>query len=179
KLEKVVIARPLAGGSAEIQTVQQSSRDETHDLALLRIGKALPALTIGDGAAVREGQLLLFTGFPIGGALGLYHATHRAMVAAVTPIAIPMPDERHLSAELIRRLSRERYPVFQLDATAYPGNSGSPLYHPRTGEVLGIMNMVFVKGSKEAVLSHPSGIAYAIPATHLRALLQRGDRLER
>jgi len=29
---------------------------------------------------------------------------------------------------------------------------------------------VFVKGSKEAALSQPSGISYAIPANHLRAL---------
>ena len=175
KLERLVIARPLVKGGAEIQTARDVVRDEAHDLALLRIGKPLPALTVGDGKAVREGDLLLFTGFPIGGALGLYHATHRAMVAAVTPIAIPMPNDRRLDAATIRRLSATPYPVFQLDATAYPGNSGSPLYHPQTGEVLGIINMVFVKGSKEAVLSHPSGITYAIPATHLRALLSATD----
>ncbi len=27
-----------------------------------------------------------------------------------------------------------------LDATAYPGNSGSPLYDPETGEVVGIIH---------------------------------------
>ncbi|MDP2828623.1 MAG: serine protease, partial [Sulfuricellaceae bacterium] len=42
-----------------------------------------------------------------------------------------------------------------------------------TGEVLGIINMVFVKSTKEAVLQHPSGISYAIPADFLIELLGR------
>ena len=29
--------------------------------------------------------------------------------------------------------------VYQRDGTAYPGNSGSPLYSPVTGEVVGII----------------------------------------
>jgi S1-C subfamily serine protease len=62
--------------------------------------------------------------------------------------------------------------VFQLDATAYPGNSGSPLFDPATGEVVGIVNMVFVKGTKEAALAQPSGITYAIPSQHLLELLR-------
>ena len=61
--------------------------------------------------------------------------------------------------------------VYQLDATAYPGNSGSPLYDPASGEVLGVMNMVFVKSTKENVLSDPSGISYAIPVEYLQRLL--------
>ena len=55
---------------------------------------------------------------------------------------------------------------------AYPGNSGSPVYDPETGKVLGVINMVFVKGTKESVLTQPSGITYAVPSNHLRALLQ-------
>ena len=173
KLEKLVIALPLSDGRVEIRTARASTADPSHDLALLRVNEALPALKVGDDGEVREGHRLLFTGFPIGNALGLYPATHRAMVAAITPIAIPLPNGNHLSADIVRRLSREPFPVFQLDATAYPGNSGSPLYDPETGEVQGVINMVFVKGSKEAALSHPSGITYAIPAIHLHDLLQR------
>ena len=59
-----------------------------------------------------------------------------------------------------------------LDATAYPGNSGSPVYDPESGDVLGIINMVFVKGTKETALTQPSGVTYAIPASHLRELLK-------
>jgi S1-C subfamily serine protease len=63
--------------------------------------------------------------------------------------------------------------VFQLDGTAYPGNSGSPLYDPETGIVYGIINKVLIKGMKESALSHPSGITYAIPSNYVRSLLQR------
>jgi serine protease Do len=77
---------------------------------------------------------------------------------------------------VIRRLTSGSFPVFQLDATAYPGNSGSPIYDPESGEVLGIINMVFVKGTKESVLAQPSGITYAVPANYLRDLLQKARR---
>jgi hypothetical protein len=39
--------------------------------------------------------------------------------------------------------------------------------------VLGVINSVFVKGTKEVALSDPSGITYAIPVDHVRALLQQ------
>jgi S1-C subfamily serine protease len=60
--------------------------------------------------------------------------------------------------------------IYQLDITAYPGNSGSPLYDAQSGEVVGILNKVFVKESKETVLEKPSGISYAIPVKYLLEL---------
>ena len=60
------------------------------------------------------------------------------------------------------------------DGTAYPGNSGSPVYDPETGDVIGIINMVLVKGTKESALSQPSGITYAVPSRHLQSLLEKG-----
>ena len=42
-----------------------------------------------------------------------------------------------------------------------------------TGEVVAIINMVLVKSTRESALSQPSGITYAIPARHLKALLER------
>ena len=42
-----------------------------------------------------------------------------------------------------------------------------------SGEVIGIINMVFVKGTKEAALSQPSGISFAIPVSHLAEMLSR------
>ena len=120
---------------------------------------------------MREGEQFLLTGFPIGTVLGLYAATHRAMVAAITPIAIPPPDAAKLDAALIRRLQSGAFPVFQLDATSYPGNSGSPVYDTASGEVVGVLNMVFVKGAKESALTNPSGISYAIPSKYLQSLI--------
>ncbi len=171
---------------APVRVVQRAGEDPSSDLALLRLpapapdsdlallrlpAPALPALKLRDSDAVREGEEYLFTGFPIGSVLGLFPVSHRAMVAAVTPIAIPVRDTRKLDTAMIRRLQSGAFPVFQLDATAYPGNSGSPLYDPATGEVIGVLNMVFVKGTKENALTNPSGISYAIPARHLQALI--------
>ncbi len=145
--------------------------DPAHDLALLRVeGAPLTALDLGDPERVREGETYAFTGYPIGTLLGLRPVTHRALVAAITPIAVPQLNVRFLSPKIVRQL-KEPYPVFQLDATAYPGNSGSPLFDPETGRVMGILNSVFVKESREHLLDRPSGIAYAIPAGHIRALL--------
>jgi serine protease Do len=150
------------------------SLDTRHDLAKLKIGgRPLPALKIGDSNTVREGQSLLFTGFPLGMLLGFHHVTHRAMVSAITPIAIPARNSHGLNAKLVKQLQGKPYDVFQLDGTAYPGNSGSPLYDPVTGNVLGIINKVFVQGTKEAALSQPSGITYAIPSRFILELVER------
>jgi serine protease Do len=183
-----VVAKPLAAGAdpellavaipsddpqkAQVRVVQRVASDVERDLALLRLpGSRLPPLALRDSDTVREGEPYLLTGFPIGGVLGLYAATHRAMIAAVTPIAIPPADSRKLDAALLRRLQSGAFAVFQLDATSYPGNSGSPLYDAATGEVVGVLNMVFVKGTKESALTDPSGISYAIPSKFLSALL--------
>lgn len=147
--------------------------DEDHDTALLRIGGApLPALKLGDPSKVREGEEYAFTGFPIGVVLGLYPVTHHGIIAAISPIAIPQLSSKSLDPRTVRRLDKA-YDVFQLDATAYPGNSGSPLYNIRTGEVVGILNKVFVQESKENLLEKPSGISYAIPINHAIDLLRK------
>ena len=170
-LEKLAV---FAGqeGRPDTRLAEQVAIDLVHDLALLKIdGEALPPLSLGDSDRVREGQEIVFTGFPIGTVLGLYPVTHKGIVSALTPIAQPMQSARQLSPQLIKRLNAP-FEVFQLDATAYPGNSGSPLYDPQSGDVLGVLNMVFVKESKESVLEKPSGISYAIPAKYVQLLLE-------
>ena len=145
--------------------------DPVHDLALLQIsGAPLPAATLADGTA-REGQAVAFTGFPIGGLLGFSPVTHRASLSSITPIALPPPNARQLDAAAVSRLRQGPFDIYQLDGTAYPGNSGGPLFDVDTGQVLGVVNMVLVKGSRESVLSQPSGISYAIPVRFLRELL--------
>ncbi len=175
KMEALVIVVP-GEGEGETGTVRSArvvASERSRDLAVLRLdaGPALPALRLGTGARVLEGQEIAFTGFPIGNVLGMTPVTHRGIVAAITPIGIPQANARSLDPALIRRLAHDTFRVYQLDATAYPGNSGSPLYDPATGEVLGVLNMVFVKSTKENVLSDPSGISYAIPVEYLQRLL--------
>ena len=170
--ETLMVLTRAGEGKVMQRQAERVATDSDHDLALLRVaGPPFTPLPLGDAAQVREGHILLFTGYPLGAALGAYPVTHRAMIAAVTPIAIPPANANKLDPALIRRLMQGAFEVFQLDATAYPGNSGSPLYDPETGAVVGIINMVFVKGTKETALSDPSGISYAIPVRHLANLL--------
>ncbi len=161
------------GDSAIAHVAQVVQRDEEHDLALLEIrGSVLPALQLGDSAAVREGQEIAFTGFPIGMALGLYPVTHRGIVSAITPSAQPSTDSSQLNNLKIKR-ARSGFDAFQLDATAYPGNSGSPVFELDTGRVVGVINSVVVKETRETMLSNPSGITYAVPAKYIKPLLDR------
>ena len=161
-------------GEPQAREAELLATDKGHDLALLKIrGEPLPAMKLGDSASVREGQMLAFTGFPIGMLLGFHPATHRAMVAAITPVALPGITARQLIPQTISRIRDSVYNVFQLDGTAYPGNSGSPLYDPADGTVYGIINKAFVQGTRENAIGRPSGITYAIPARYIRELLQR------
>ncbi|MNN82868.1 hypothetical protein D3C81_1998530 [compost metagenome] len=84
---------------------------------------------------------------------------------------MPSENAQRLDVRRLAQLQKAPYTVFQLDATAYPGSSGSPLFDPETGLVYGIVNMVYVKGLKEAAISAPSGITYAIPGSHMQAIL--------
>ena len=166
----ILVASP---GGATMREATRIAIDYGSDLALLKLtGAPLPALKLRDSNLVREGQEILMTGYPIGAVLGPVPATHRGMIAAITPIAIPQGRAGDLDPAVIRRLGSGPFSVFQLDATAYPGNSGSPIYDPATGDVLGIVNMVFVKGTKETALTQPSGITYAVPSSHLVDLLK-------
>ncbi len=174
RLETVTIAIPLSSGEATLREATVVGRDPEHDLALLKMdGPPLPAVKLGDPAQVREGQTFAFTGFPLGSVIGLFPTTHRALVSAITPVALAPASSRSLDAALVRRLRSDRFQIFQLDATAYPGNSGSPLFDVDTGEVIAIINMTFVKGGKESAITNPSGISYAIPSVYLARLLAK------
>jgi S1-C subfamily serine protease len=147
--------------------------DRHHDLCLLRVeGVRLPPLKLGHARDVEEGRAYAMTGFPIGMVLGLHPATHQGIVAAITPVAIPALPGESLKGRFLDLVSAP-FKVFQLDAIAYPGNSGSPLYEEDTGRVVGVVNSVFVKGGKENALEHPSGISYAIPVTYVYDLLNK------
>lgn len=160
------------GGDAQTRTARVLRSDPEHDLALLRLeGPPLPALVIDAETAVREGDDLLFTGYPLGHVLGLYPTTTRAMVSNIAPVAIPASAASELNATTIRRL-KDPYPIYQLDAIAYPGNSGSPVYRIGDGAVVGVINSVLIKESKESALSNPTAITYAIPIRHALPLLE-------
>ncbi|MCB2028420.1 MAG: trypsin-like peptidase domain-containing protein [Rhodoferax sp.] len=171
----VQVRRP--GGDLSMRQATVLQVDRVHDLALMRFeGAAAPAMQVGDSSAVREGQAVAFMGFPIGGALGFSSVTHRALISSITPAAMPTPTARQLNAATIRSVRAGPFDIFQLDGTAYPGNSGGPLFDPESGVVLGVVNMVFIKGSRESALSQPSGISYAIPSRFVAELIEDGLR---
>ena len=157
---------------AEIPSLPEAN-DKSRDLALLRIeGPPLPAMVLQEGGRVREGQSIAFTGFPIGSVLGLSPVTHRGIISAITPIVLPGATANQLNEKVIKRLRSGTFEIYQLDGTAYPGNSGGPLFEMEKGEVIGIINRTFVKETKESVLTHPSGISYAVPVVYLQELLR-------
>jgi serine protease Do len=146
--------------------------DIKHDLAILRIDSSLPPITLHDDTFSPPGAQIAMTGYPIGAVLGLYAATHRGYIAAITPDALPNAGSEQLTVSMLARLENADL-IYQLDATAFPGNSGSPLYLPNTGEVIGVINKVFITAGKESAISAPTGISYAIPVKHVHALMKR------
>lgn len=169
-----VLAQTAAPGreAGDLRFASVVAIDRTHDLALLRLdGPALQALALARGEPVAEGKSIALMGFPVGGALGFSPVTHRGIVASVTTVALPAPSAAQLDPRAVARLRAGNFEVLQLDATAYPGNSGGPVLDADTGEVVGVVNMVLVRGSRESALSAPTGITYAIPVQHLHALV--------
>lgn len=149
--------------------------DAAHDLALLTVNTSkklnISPLKI-ETSPQPAGTEIAFTGFPIGAVLGLYPVTHRGIISALTPVVTPAANANQLSVSALKRLKKPFF-TYQLDATAYPGNSGSPVYDQQTGKVIAVINKVFIKSSKESALTEPSGITYAIPIKFLEDLLNK------
>lgn len=167
-----VVVPASASDGAQLRPATLLRLDRSRDLALLRIdGPPLPALTLAAPGSVREGNAIAIIGFPLGGALGFTPVTHRGIVASITAIAPPAPTAQSLSPQAVNRLRQGSFDIYQLDATAYPGNSGGPVLDVPSGAVIAVINMVLVRGSKENALSAPSGISYAIPVQFVAGLL--------
>lgn len=168
---------PGAPAQDNLRRLEVIEVDKAHDLALLRVaGNALPALALGTAQPVHEGHSVAFIGFPLGNNLGLSPVTHRGIVSAITLVALPSPSARQLDSRAIKALKDGAFELLQLDATAYPGNSGGPVFEADSGSIVGVMNMVALKGTRESALSQPSGISYAIPVDHVLRLLARHER---
>jgi S1-C subfamily serine protease len=154
-----------------VREARVSRVDNMRDLALLTVdGPPLPQVRLAAEDA-REGRDVLLIGFPLGGTLGFSHVSHRGMVAARTAIAQQAMTSQNLQPRALQQLRQGAFDVLQLDATAYPGNSGGPVFDLESGEVVGVVSMVLVKGTREAALSAPSGISYAVMARDVAALL--------
>jgi serine protease Do len=132
------------GGRIDAQVV---GIDTTTDLALVKIPvKGIPALTLGDSDTLRQGQLVLAFGSP----LGLGNTVTMGVVSAVA-----------------RELSPDDMMVYiQTDAPINPGNSGGPLVDSR-GQVVGINAMIITQsGGSE-------GMGLAIPSNIVRPIIEQ------
>lgn len=147
---------------------------EAYDLALLTFQDKTvtrPALPIiGTPELAPAGRAVFSIGFPIGGVLGPFPAVSAGIISAVTPSLSPQLRASQLDAAFLRQ---PRFPLYQLDMTAYPGQSGSPLISALSGEVIGVVNATKVKDNKERAITDPSGISFAITAQELRTFLLR------
>lgn len=171
---KLVVMVSRNGEQATLKSARLVASDEARDLAVLKLeGITLTPLTLEEPGATLEGQSIAVMGFPIGGTLGFAPVTHRGIIASLTTAALPAPRAQSLSANTLRRLrDGNNLELLQLDATAYPGNSGGPVFNAETGRVVGLLNMVLLKSGRESALNDPTGISYAVPVHYLQALLK-------
>lgn len=174
KIVQHYVALSGEGKTPNIHRMTLVDIDPVHDLAILSIETSLPAMKIASDDFVDSGTSVVMTGYPIGAVLGLYPATHTGIVAAIAPDANPARNADELTLQMLKRL-KEPFLIYQLDITAFPGNSGSPIYDRKNGAVLAVLNKVFVSAGKEAALTNPSGISYAIPAKQVRSLANKNN----
>jgi serine protease Do len=121
--------------------------DRQVDIAVVKIeGQHLPTLSFLDSDNLRQGQLVLALGSP----LGLQNSLTHGVVSAI-----------------FRQLEPENPMVYiQTDAPINPGNSGGPLLDAE-GRIAGINTMIFSEsGGNE-------GIGFAIPANLAKDVYER------
>ncbi len=121
--------------------------DSQTDLAVIKVEPhGLKALKLGDSEQVRQGQVVLAFGSP----LGLGNTVTMGIVSAVA-----------------RQLRADDIPAYiQTDAPINPGNSGGPLVDA-AGEVIGINTMILTQsGGSE-------GVGLAIPSNTVRYIAQQ------
>jgi len=121
--------------------------DHESDLALLKVVETgLPFLPLGDSEALRQGQIVIALGSP----LGLEGSVTLGVVSAVARQV--KPDDRMV--------------YIQTDAPINPGNSGGPLLDAE-GQVVGINSFILTQsGGSE-------GIGFAAPSNIVRTVVDQ------
>ncbi|HXK10054.1 MAG TPA: trypsin-like peptidase domain-containing protein [Vicinamibacteria bacterium] len=139
--------RPLLRAARPKLEAKVVGVDTVTDLALLRVAADdLPALRLADSDKLRQGQLVLAFGSP----LGLGNTVTMGVVSAVT---------RQLGPD-------ETLAYIQTDAPINPGNSGGPLVDSN-GEVVGLNTMILTQsGGSE-------GVGLAIPSNTVRSVVEQ------
>lgn len=163
---------PNPGGEPVLRQASLVHSDRNHDLALLRIeGSPLPALTLGPPELAPQGTSIALIGFPIGGVFGFAPVVHRGIVAAISAWRFrhrgPATEPGHRGAtagRAVRDLPAGRDGI--------PRQQRGPLIEAESGRVIGVINMVLVRSTRESALTNPTGITYAIPVRRVLDLLK-------
>ncbi len=144
--------------------------DRLHDVAILKVaGRKSPTFSL-DIKRPMTGRGICVMGYPIGAILGFEPLFHDGTISAVVPAVKPMPRGVKLTERLKKHIQNP-YNMYQLNIIMYPGNSGSVLIDTRTRKAIGIINSVMGRGIREHLVSHPTGISYAIPSKWIKRLL--------
>ena len=130
--------------------------DRETDVAVLKVEEGgLPALELGDSESLRQGQLVMAFGSP----LGLENSASLGVVSAVA-----------------RQLKPDDPMIYvQTDASINPGNSGGPLVDAE-GRMVGLNTMILSQSGGH------EGIGFAAPSNIVRAVyeqLRKGGRVRR
>ena len=147
---KIEVRLPMMGRTPARESLLPAKlvgSDRESDLAVLKIDRTnLPRLALGDSNDLRQGQLVMAFGNP----LGLEGSASMGIVSSVA-----------------RRLHSEDSQVYvQTDAPINPGNSGGPLVDTE-GRLMGINTFIFTQsGGSE-------GIGFAIPSNAVRNVYQQ------
>ncbi len=111
--------------------------DKRTDVALIKIeASGLPAVRLGDPAALRVGEWVLAIGSPFG-------FDNSVTAGIVSAKGRSLPQENYV-------------PFIQTDVAINPGNSGGPLFNMK-GEVVGINSQIYSRSGGFM------GISFAIP----------------
>ena len=124
--------------------------DSANDLAVIRVGAGLPAVTIGSSADLAVGDPVLAVGSPLG-----LSGTVTAGIVSATDRAVRFGDGRSSTA-------------IQTDASINPGNSGGPLVDG-TGRVVGVNTQIATLGQGSGNI----GIGFAIPVDRAADVAER------
>jgi serine protease Do len=156
---QVVLREPRPSGASVLKMRSESvgatlvGIDPETDLAVLKIQRTgLPALAFGDSEALRQGQVVMAFGSP----LGLENSASLGVVSAVA-----------------RQLESESPMIYvQTDAPINPGNSGGPLVDVE-GRVIGVNTLILSQsGGNE-------GIGFAAPSNIVRNVVDQIRRTGR
>ncbi len=130
--------------------------DKRTDVALIKIeASGLPAVRLGDPAALRVGEWVLAIGSPFG-------FDNSVTAGIVSAKGRSLPQENYV-------------PFIQTDVAINPGNSGGPLFNMK-GEVVGINSQIYSRSGGFM------GISFAIPidlAMDIQNQLKASGRVSR